>query len=134
MPETYSPTVGMSNVTRANENILVNLAADASSVSLQFFSIDADTLFLPSRKSEQQLLSRHLLRAMISAANSDGHIDAKEQAGDLRRDGQAEISPLTTRPSSSTNCGSRSMSTRVASTGALAGRSRQHLHRHHCWR
>jgi uncharacterized membrane protein YebE (DUF533 family) len=39
-----------------------------------------DTPFLPSRESEQQLLSRHLLRAMISAAKSDGHIDAKEQA------------------------------------------------------
>jgi uncharacterized membrane protein YebE (DUF533 family) len=40
----------------------------------------ADTPFLPVRESEQQLLSRHLLRAMISAAKSDGHIDAKEQA------------------------------------------------------
>jgi hypothetical protein len=37
--ETYSPTVGMSNVTQANENILVNLSADASRVDLQFFSI-----------------------------------------------------------------------------------------------
>jgi hypothetical protein len=40
IPETYSPTVGMSNVTHANENILVNLAAEASSVNLQFFSIE----------------------------------------------------------------------------------------------
>jgi uncharacterized membrane protein YebE (DUF533 family) len=40
----------------------------------------ADTPFLPIRESEQQLLSRHLLCAMISAAKSDGHIDAKEQA------------------------------------------------------
>jgi uncharacterized membrane protein YebE (DUF533 family) len=39
----------------------------------------ADTPFLPSREFEQQSLSRHLLRAMISAAKSDGHIDAKEQ-------------------------------------------------------
>jgi len=38
--ETYSPTVGMSNVTHANENILVNLSADASNVNLQFFSIE----------------------------------------------------------------------------------------------
>ena len=29
IPETYSPTVGMSNVTHANENILINLAAEA---------------------------------------------------------------------------------------------------------
>jgi uncharacterized protein DUF5107 len=40
IPETYSPTVGMSNVTDANENILVNFSATASSVNLQFFSIE----------------------------------------------------------------------------------------------
>jgi hypothetical protein len=40
VPETYSPTVGMSNVTHANENILVNLSAEASDVHLQFFSIE----------------------------------------------------------------------------------------------
>lgn len=37
--ETYSPTVGMHNVTHANADILVNLAAGASGVDLQFFSI-----------------------------------------------------------------------------------------------
>ncbi|SDT55668.1 DUF5107 domain-containing protein [Bradyrhizobium canariense] len=41
--ETYSPTVGMSNVTQANENILINLSAEASGVNLQFFSIEPDT-------------------------------------------------------------------------------------------
>ena len=40
IPETYSPTVGMSNVTHANDNILVNLSAEASGVNLQFFSIE----------------------------------------------------------------------------------------------
>jgi hypothetical protein len=40
IPETYSPTVGMSNVTHTNENILINLSADASGVTLQFFSIE----------------------------------------------------------------------------------------------
>jgi hypothetical protein len=30
IPETYSPTVGMSNVTHANENILINLSAEAA--------------------------------------------------------------------------------------------------------
>jgi hypothetical protein len=40
IPETYSPTVGMSNVTHANENILINLAAEGASVNLQFFSIE----------------------------------------------------------------------------------------------
>jgi hypothetical protein len=43
IPETYSPTVGMSNVTVANENILINLSAEGSSVNLQFFSIEPAT-------------------------------------------------------------------------------------------
>jgi hypothetical protein len=43
IPETYSPTVGMSNVTDANENILINLSAEGSSVNLQFFSIEPET-------------------------------------------------------------------------------------------
>ena len=38
--ETYSPTVGMVNVTDANENVLVNLTADSSGVNLQFFSLE----------------------------------------------------------------------------------------------
>jgi Domain of unknown function (DUF5107) len=43
IPETYSPTVGMSSVTHANENILINLAAEASAVTLQFFPIEPAT-------------------------------------------------------------------------------------------
>ncbi len=43
IPETYSPTVGMSNVTAANENILINFSATASAVNLQFFSIEPAT-------------------------------------------------------------------------------------------
>lgn len=39
-----------------------------------------DTPFNPSRESDQQSLSRNLLRAMIGAAKADGHIDADEQA------------------------------------------------------
>ena len=38
--EIYSPTVGMSNVTDANQNILINFKAEASGVNLQFFSIE----------------------------------------------------------------------------------------------
>jgi hypothetical protein len=41
--ETYSPTVGMSNVTQANGNILINLDAEGASVNLQFFSIEPAT-------------------------------------------------------------------------------------------
>jgi uncharacterized protein DUF5107 len=43
IPETYSPTVGMSHVTHANEEMLINLSTDASVVNLQFFSIDPAT-------------------------------------------------------------------------------------------
>ena len=43
IPETYSPTVGMSNVTQANQNILINFSAEASAVNLQFFSIEPVT-------------------------------------------------------------------------------------------
>jgi Domain of unknown function (DUF5107) len=43
IPETYSPTVGMSNVTHANQNILINFSAEGASVNLQFFSIEPAT-------------------------------------------------------------------------------------------
>jgi hypothetical protein len=43
VPETYSPTVGMSDVTQANDSILINLSADAASVNLQFFSLEPAT-------------------------------------------------------------------------------------------
>ena len=43
IPETYSPTVGMSDVTHANDNMLVNLSAEASRVNLQFFSLEPAT-------------------------------------------------------------------------------------------
>jgi hypothetical protein len=43
IPETYSPTVGMSNVTHANENILINLSVEGASVNLEFFSIEPAT-------------------------------------------------------------------------------------------
>jgi uncharacterized protein DUF5107 len=42
VPETYSPTVGMKDVTQANDDILINFSADASRVNLQFFSIEPD--------------------------------------------------------------------------------------------
>jgi hypothetical protein len=42
MTETYSPTVGMNNVTDANRNILVNLSTEPSRVNLQFVSLQQD--------------------------------------------------------------------------------------------
>ncbi len=43
VPETYSPTVGLRNVTHANENILINLAVGASGVNLEFVSLEPTT-------------------------------------------------------------------------------------------
>jgi len=43
IPETSSPTVGMSNVTQANEHILINFSTEASRVNLQFFSLEPAT-------------------------------------------------------------------------------------------
>jgi hypothetical protein len=41
--ETYSPTVGMRNVTDANAHMLVDLAADVAGVNLEFFSVEPAT-------------------------------------------------------------------------------------------
>jgi uncharacterized protein DUF5107 len=55
--ETYSPTVGMSNVTHANDKILVNFSADTSAASLQFLSIEpASPLRITLKRSETMLL------------------------------------------------------------------------------
>ena len=40
----------------------------------------SDTPFNPVAEADQQSLGRNLLRAMISAAKADGHVDATEQA------------------------------------------------------
>ena len=57
IPETYSPTVGMRNVTDANENILINLVAESSSVNLEFFSIEpAAPLHVTLKRDEAVLL------------------------------------------------------------------------------
>ncbi|MEZ5764572.1 MAG: tellurite resistance TerB family protein [Xanthobacteraceae bacterium] len=40
----------------------------------------SDTAFSPATETDQQSLGRNLLRAMISAAKADGHVDAAEQA------------------------------------------------------
>lgn len=41
--ETWSPTVGMNNVTHASDKMLINLSTEASRVNLQFFSIEPAT-------------------------------------------------------------------------------------------
>ena len=58
IPETYSPTVGMSNVTHANANILINLVAEASGATLQFFSIEPVTPLRISHETRRRCLVR----------------------------------------------------------------------------
>ena len=82
IPETYSPTVSMSNVTQANENILVNLSAEASNVTLQFFSLEPAAPLRVTLKRGDAVLFDDAVKAdpdrgnHISAAiPADGHGD-----------------------------------------------------------
>jgi hypothetical protein len=63
IPETYSPTVGMSNVTHANENILINLSAEAASVNLQFFSVEPAKLLRVTLKRDDAVLFDDAMKA-----------------------------------------------------------------------
>jgi hypothetical protein len=56
IPETYAPTVGMSNVTDANEHMLVNLVAASGNATLQFVSLEPATpLHVALRRGEAVL-------------------------------------------------------------------------------
>src|SRR5216683_707725 len=78
IPETYSPTVGMSNVTHANENILIDLSAEASQANLQFFSIEPATALRVTLKRGDAVLFDDAVKAdpkngnRISATIPDG--------------------------------------------------------------
>src|SRR3982074_1807669 len=67
--ETYSPTVGMSNVTHANENILINLSAEASGVNLQFFSIEPATPLRVTLKRGDAVLFTDAVKADPKTGN-----------------------------------------------------------------
>jgi Domain of unknown function (DUF5107) len=69
IPETYSPTVGMSNVTHANENVLVNLVADAASVNLQFFSIEPAAPLRVTLKRGDAMLFDDVVKADPKSGN-----------------------------------------------------------------
>jgi hypothetical protein len=77
--ETYNPTVGMSNVTDANENILINLVAEGSRADLQFFSIEPATPLRVTLKRGEAILFDDAVQAdprggnRISAAIPEGH-------------------------------------------------------------
>ena len=63
IPETYSPIVGMRNVTDANENILINFSATASGVNLQFFSIEPATPLRVTLKRGDAILFNDAVKA-----------------------------------------------------------------------
>jgi Domain of unknown function (DUF5107) len=77
--ETYSPTVGMRNVTDANENILVNLAAEGASADLQFFSLEPATPLRVTLKRGDAVLFDD---AVTSDPKSGNRISAVLPAGD----------------------------------------------------
>jgi uncharacterized membrane protein YebE (DUF533 family) len=55
-------------------------AAQPAQQPVPMLPAPSGTPFNPSSDAGQQTLARHLLRAMIAAAKSDGHVDAQEQA------------------------------------------------------
>jgi hypothetical protein len=63
VPETYSATVGMSNVTQANENILINFSVEAGSANLQFFSIEPAKPLRVTLKSGDTVLFNDAVKA-----------------------------------------------------------------------
>lgn len=66
---------------RAYQNWQAGKAATpAQSAQTPLLPPPADTPFNPTGEAAQQSLGRNLLRAMISAAKADGHIDATEQS------------------------------------------------------
>jgi hypothetical protein len=103
IPETYSPTVGMSNVTHANENILINLSAEASGVSLQFFSIEPTTPLRVTLKRGDAVLFNDAVKAdpksgnRISAAIPAGGSGAQVQLTIRTADGKELIAAETKR-------------------------------------
>jgi Domain of unknown function (DUF5107) len=76
--ETYSPTVGMSNVTHANENILVNLSAEAAAANLWFVSLEPGMPLRVTLKRGEAVLFDETVTADPRNGN---HMAAKIPAG-----------------------------------------------------
>lgn len=99
--ETYSPTAGMHNVTHANGNILVNLAAGASGVDLQFVSVEPATPLRVTLKRGEAVLFDEPVQAdpkngnRIAAAIPEGHSGEQIQLTIRTADGSELISAAT---------------------------------------
>jgi hypothetical protein len=102
IPETYVPTVGMNNVTQANKHILVNLSAELSRVSLQFFSIEPTVPLHVTLKRGDEILFNEKVKAdptngnRISAAISAGRNGERVQATISTLEGKKLIVAKTT--------------------------------------
>jgi hypothetical protein len=102
VPETYSPTVGMRNVTHANTNILVNLAAGTSGVDLQFFSIEPAAPLRVTLKRGEAVLFDEALQAdpkngnRIAAPIAAGHSGEQVQLTIRTADGRELIAAAAT--------------------------------------
>lgn len=102
IPEIYSPTVGLSNVTHANENILINLSARASGVTLQFFSIEPAIPLRITLKRGDMALFDEIVKAdpkngnRVSAAIPDGGSGEQVQLTIRTSEGKELIAAETT--------------------------------------
>ena len=83
--ETYSPTVGMSNVTEANENILVNLSAEAGKVKLQFFPLAPEAPLRVTLKRGETVLLDDTVKADPKDGNQLAAPLAAASSGDKVR-------------------------------------------------
>jgi hypothetical protein len=69
IPETYGPTVGMSNVTDANERMLVNLVAEGATANLQFVSLEPATPLRVRLKRGEAVMFDDAVQADPKAGN-----------------------------------------------------------------
>jgi Domain of unknown function (DUF5107) len=69
IPETYGPTVGMSNVTDANEHMLVNLVAEGGRATLQFTSLEPAAPLHVALKRGEAVLYDDAVQADPKAGN-----------------------------------------------------------------
>ena len=76
--ETYSPTIGMGNVTHANENVLVNLSTEASAANLWFVSLAPATPLRVTLKRGEAVLFDEAVTADPQRGN---HVSVKIPPG-----------------------------------------------------
>jgi hypothetical protein len=101
LPETYSPTVGMRNVTHANDMILVNLAAESSRATVEFFSLEPAIPLLVTLKRGDMVLFNGVVNAdpksgnRISVAIPDGGSGDNVQLTITTTEGKALIAAET---------------------------------------